>query len=93
MGDTEVEEIDGGLEVVAAMERIVVIQEAEVGVTVENTTVVGVAEAIVGVILEVVVLSVIVQRLSVRVIGAAKDDLPAVVKDQVIQIMSFLCLF
>lgn len=55
------EEIDGGLEVVAAMERIVVIQEAEVGVTVENTTVVGVAEAIVGVILEVVVLSVIVQ--------------------------------
>lgn len=49
------EEIDGGLEV-AAMERIVATQEAEVEVIVGNTMVVGTAEATVGVTLEVVAL-------------------------------------
>lgn len=81
---TEVEEIDGGLEVVAAMGKIVVIQEVEVEVTAESIMAVVIVEVTVEVIREVVALLAIVQKLSVRATGAAKDDLPRVVKDQTI---------
>jgi len=85
MAETEVEEIVGDREAaaVAAAEEEVVMEknaathEVEVEATAENATVVVVGEAIVAAIRGVVALSTIAMKLSARVIGVARDDLPA----------------
>ncbi|EFN64093.1 hypothetical protein EAG_02353 [Camponotus floridanus] len=82
----QVQEIDGDLEVagvVAVMGRNAAIHEAEVEVTAENATVVAVGEVTVAAIREVVALLAIVMRLSARVTGVARDDLPAAAKNHV----------
>lgn len=84
MAETEVQEIDGDLEAVEAVvvtERNAVTREAEVEVIAENATVVAVDEAIVVAIREVVAPLVTVTRLSARVTGVARDDLPAAAKN------------
>lgn len=86
MAEIEVQEIDGDLEAAGAVVvtgRNAVIHEAEVEVTAENATVVAVDEATVAAIREVVALLAIVMRLSARVIGVARDDLPAAAKNHV----------
>lgn len=87
MEGTEVEEIDGGheaspVEVVAVvMEKNAATREAEVEAIAENATAAAVDEAIVVATREVVVPSAIVTKLSAKVIGVARDDLPATDKE------------
>lgn len=83
------EEIDGDHEaaveeaVAAAVvtERSAAIREAEVEATAENATAAAVDEATVVATRGVVVPSAIVTKLSARVIGVARDDLPAADKE------------
>lgn len=87
MAETEVEEIDGDHEAVeveavaVVTEKNAAIREAEVEVTVENATAAAVDEATRVVTRGVVVPSAIVTKLSAKVIGVARDDLPAVDKE------------
>lgn len=77
-------ETDGDLEAAVAvvvMERNAVTREAEVEVIAENATDVAVDEATVVATREVVVPLATVMRLSVRVTGVVRDDLPAVAKE------------
>lgn len=84
MAETEVQETDGELEVaevVVVTERNAATREAEVEVIAENVTVVAVDEATVVAIREVVAPLATVMRLSARVTGVVKDDLPAAAKN------------
>lgn len=65
----------------AVMERNAATREAEVEATAENGTVAAVDEATAAATRGVVAPSAIVMKLSARVIGVARDDLPAADKE------------
>ncbi|KYN03947.1 putative ATP-dependent RNA helicase DDX17, partial [Cyphomyrmex costatus] len=81
-GDHEAVEVEA---VAVVTEKNAAIREAEVEATVENATAAAVDEATVVVTRGVVVPLTIVMKLLAKVIGVAKDDLPTVDKECVLQ--------